>query len=448
MDELDDDRDVVLDEDEAFAPSGESSEADTRFGPTDLLRMYFGEIGKIRLLTAKDEIELGRHIEAAQFEVLRALAVIPMAIVALQGIGERLRRREVAAHEILAAPEGELSEAEVRRIVRALGRLMRYRRDRNAKAIQKILAAVPLRGDLIDELVRDVRMAAERLEAALAAAREPSAVAGLEVRRIQRAIGLPVGRLRPLLAHIEVHADAIRQAKRRFTEANLRLVVSVAKRYMRSGIPLMDLIQEGNLGLMRAVDRFQYRRGFKFSTYATWWIRQAITRGIADRGRTIRMPVHVVETLNNISHAARAMTSELGREPTPEELARRTHLRAAKIRAVLDAARTPVSLDAPVGDDAHLGDFLEDTSAPSPATAVFRQDLSAQVELALSHLTPRERDVLRMRFGIGDVESRTLEQIGAQFKLTRERIRQIELVALEKLRRAPRGHGLSAFTEN
>ena len=442
-------RDVVLDEDEAFAPSGEASEAGASSESPDIVRTYLGEIGKIRLLMAKDEIELGRRIETAQLEVLRALAEIPMAIVALQGVGERLRRREAAAHEILAAPEGELSEAEVKRTVRALTRLTRYRRDRNVKAIQKILAAVPLRGELIHELVHDVRMAAERLEAALAAAaRGPSAVAELEVRRIQREIGLPVGQLRPLLAHIEVQADAIRQAKRRFTESNLRLVVSVAKRYMRSGVPLMDLIQDGNLGLMRAVDRFQYRRGFKFSTYATWWIRQAITRGIADRGRTIRMPVHVVETLNKISHATRAMTSELGRQPTPEEVARRTHLRAAKIRAVLDAARTPVSLAAPVGDDAHLADFLEDTSAPSPAAGVFRQDLSAQVELALSRLTPRERDVLRMRFGIGDVEGRTLEQIGAQFKLTRERIRQIELIALGKLRRAPRGHGLSAFAEN
>jgi RNA polymerase primary sigma factor len=211
----------------------------------------------------------------------------------------------------------------------------------------------------------------------------------------------------------------------------------------------MDLIQDGNLGLMRAVDRFQYRRGFKFSTYATWWIRQAITRGLADRGRTIRMPVHAVELLHKISRVTRHMTNELGREPTPEEVARRTHVPAATIRRVLEAARTPISLETPVGEDAHLADFLADDSAASPAAGVFQQDLSAQVEEALSSLTPRERDVLRLRFGLlGAAEGHTLEEIGAQLKLTRERIRQIELMALKKLRRAPRGLSLSAFTEN
>jgi RNA polymerase primary sigma factor len=438
---------LVFDEDEAVTPLGAPAEARSISASADLVRTYLGEIGRIPLLKAKDEVELGRRIEASQLALLRALAEIPMVIVTLEEIGGRLRRNQAAPHDLLAV-EGELSDAEVKRITRALARLGRYRREHNANAIQKILVTLPLRRELIDRLVADVRDAATRLEAADAGTHDGSDVARLESRRIERELGLRLRRLQPLLARIAEHDDAIRQAKRQFTEANLRLVVSVAKRYARSGVPLMDLIQDGNLGLMRAVDRFQYRRGFKFSTYATWWIRQAITRGIADRSRTIRMPAHTVETLHKVARATRVMTHELGRQPTPEELARHTHVPAKKIRLVLDAARTPTSLETPVGDDAHLADFLEDSSAESPAARIFQQDLSAQVEDALSRLTPREQDVLRMRFGIGAGEGRTLEQIGEHFKLTRERIRQIELIALKKLRRAPRGLSLSAFTEN
>jgi RNA polymerase primary sigma factor len=237
----------------------------------------------------------------------------------------------------------------------------------------------------------------------------------------------------------------VRQAKREMIEANLRLVVSVAKRYLRSGLPLLDLVQEGNLGLLKAVDRFQYRRGFKFSTYATWWIRQAITRAIADRGRTIRIPVHMVETLNKVSRVGRSLTGELGREPTPEELAKRVRIPARKIKLVLDSARKPVSLETPVGEDAALGQFIEDTTAGSPADEVMTQDLTAQMERALGRLTARERDVLRLRFGIGDERSHTLEEVGARFALTRERIRQIEAQALRKLRQ--RGD-LKVFVEN
>ena len=442
MKHLQDAHGFVFHEDEAVA-SVESIPASA-----DLVRSYLSEIGKIPLLKADDEVALGRRIEAGQLERLRVLAEVPMVSAALEEIGERLRRKEAAPHDGLAALEGELSDVGVKRITRALARLGRYHRDRNVAAIRKIMLTLPLRGELIDRLVSDVRDATTRLEAAYDAAQDGSEVARLESRRIEREVGLPLRRLRPLLARIAEHDDVVRQAKRQFTEANLRLVVSVAKRYVRSGVPLMDLIQDGNLGLMRAVDRFQYRRGFKFSTYATWWIRQAITRGIADRSRTIRMPVHTVETLHKISRATRLMTGELGREPTPEELARRTHMPAAKIRLVREAARPPISLETPIGEDAHLADFLEDASAESPETGVFQQDLSAQIEAALSRLTPREREILRLRFGLGATEGHTLEEIGAQFSLTRERIRQIELMALKKLRRAPRGHSLSAFTEN
>ena len=228
-------------------------------------------------------------------------------------------------------------------------------------------------------------------------------------------------------------------------EANLRLVVSVAKRYLGSELSLLDLVQEGNLGLMKAVDRFQYRRGFKFSTYATWWIRQAITRAIADHSRTIRIPVHMVETLNRISRVNRTMLNEMGREPTPEELARRTGVPARKVRLILESSRKPLSLETPIGEDSDLGDFLEDKSAESPNDTLISQDLTHQVERALGTLSPKEKEILRLRFGIGEEGEHTLEEVGKRFAVTRERIRQIETKALRKLRHPLRGRALQGL---
>jgi RNA polymerase primary sigma factor len=225
-------------------------------------------------------------------------------------------------------------------------------------------------------------------------------------------------------------------AKRELTEANLRLVVAVAKRYRWSGIPFGDLIQDGNLGLLRAVEKFQYRRGFKFSTYATWWIRQAITRGIAERGRTIRLPVHVVESLNEVMRSRALLTDRMGREPSTEELARHTRIPAPKLQLLLDAAPRPVSLELPVGDDATLADFLEDRSAVSPFESVAAAQRSAALARALDHLEPRAREIVMRRYGLGTHAPETLEEIGARLGLTRERIRQLEAQALAFLRRA------------
>jgi RNA polymerase primary sigma factor len=268
-----------------------------------------------------------------------------------------------------------------------------------------------------------------------------------KLQALEKIYHLSINDIKEINREVSIGEAKARRAKKEMVEANLRLVISIAKKYTNRGLQFLDLIQEGNIGLMKAVDKFEYRRGYKFSTYATWWIRQAITRSIADQARTIRIPVHMIETINKLNRISRSMLQEMGREPTPEELAVRMEMPEDKVRKVMKIAKEPISMETPIGDDedSHLGDFIEDTSVDSPIDAATTESLRETTHAVLAGLTPREAKVLRMRFGIDMNTDHTLEEVGKQFDVTRERIRQIEAKALRKLRHPSRSEQLRSF---
>ncbi len=474
----------------------------------DPVRLYLREMGVVPLLTRQGEVTIAQRIERGQIKTRKAISRSPIAVERLLEIGDLLVAGKISIRETVSFSEqaeltGEEDKAEeylrwttegienirgnYHRALKALSAMREEQKKQRGKSskklvglkrqvarqrleisqeiknlnltelsMQRLIGAIRKVSDEIRKAERDINNSEERLESKKITAdakkefTKKIAEARKKLADIEVKYHLPPVEIKRSLQTILVGETATNQAKRELVEANLRLVVSIAKKYTNRGLQFLDLIQEGNIGLMKAVDKFEWRRGYKFSTYATWWIRQAITRAIADQARTIRIPVHMIETINKLIRTSRSLVQELGREPTSEEIAKKMEIPVSKVRKVLKIAQEPISLETPIGEeeDSHLGDFIEDKSILNPSESVTFANLREITDEVLATLTPREEKVIKMRFGLGNTGSEhTLEEVGQHFAVTRERIRQIEAKALRKLRHPSRSRRLKAFLE-